>query len=165
MEYTAWTAYVSSYTLFLILRSCRKHRILAEIDTPEVDLVPKEETIIAIDGVLAGYINAFFPLCVGSILYTLNIPYTYESVFVNLIFDASNVLIIPNFIFMTIRMFFHEKEGPQCWQKISPTFFKYGTIFFYLVIPLIFLVWISAAIVMPFFKAWSNIYFSWIMLY
>ena len=62
-------------------------------------------------------------------------------------------------------MFLSADQGPNWWQKIAVPYYRIAAIVNSLVLPLIFITWISLVAVIPGQHDKRNIYFSWNILY
>jgi hypothetical protein len=62
-------------------------------------------------------------------------------------------------------MFVSENEGPKMWRMIAPFLYYYVEIFFYLVLPIIYILWVGSILTNPAVEDSRNVFFSWIILY
>jgi hypothetical protein len=102
IEQFAYVSFIASNTLFLLLRSCCKHKLLVELEVEDYCSIPKIDTILGLKVITDTYVNVVFPFFVGG--FTLMLPYpTYgERFYLSGVFWVSNITITLNFLFCTL---------------------------------------------------------------
>ena len=135
-EMVIFTMIIAANTVFMLFRSCFKHKLLPESKLPLDEQLRSVDTLVALKLVLNKFTNQFVPFSTTIIIFFENLfgePLIPQEM---LIYKVCMITGTLSFIDNFLQLFVSWKKGPRCWRKFAPYFYLFNLHCTYVLYPL-----------------------------
>jgi hypothetical protein len=151
-EMYGFVAMILCYTIFLMIRSFTKHKLLPEEEVPAHKRLPVIDTLLGLQMLADMFVNSAFPFAMSCLMYVdqhEEASKKSDHIVLQILRISTFYTSALSFFFSFCHIFVSWKDGPQIWTIISPYFMISGAFFNYVILPCVFFPWIIIVWIYP----------------